>query len=212
MILLVRNIFILIGVYYKIMQSRDTRGKESKKSNEMIVYRVVFYICAAVMIIVTVYALAASIAEYMSNGSVVIGEVLVNIEFPFKGFAKPVTYLMVASVVGWYCVTRLGRSKTANISPTKRAFIKIIAIVIAVTMLYELIYNFVVWNALMTADAISGIIRIDILNIPYPNPRTPWSLVFATKMFLAAFVISVHALYLISKSERRYDGAGNSDK
>jgi hypothetical protein len=55
----------------------------------------------------------------------------------------------------------------------------------------------------MTADAISGIIRIDVLNIPYPNPTTPWSLVFATKMFLSAFVISSHAFYILSRPDSK---------
>jgi hypothetical protein len=50
-----------------------------------------------------------------------------------------------------------------------------------------------------------------VLNIPYPNPKTPWSLVFATKMFLAAFVISAHAVYLISKSERVENNNNNNN-
>ncbi len=186
------------------MQHRGVsdKDKDRRSSDDIMVYKVIFYICAAIMIVVTAYALIASLMEYINNGSVVIGEVLVNTEIPFKGFAKPVTYLMISSIVGWYCVTRLGKSKTMNLSPRNKAILKLIAIAIAVTTLYELIYNFVVWGALMTADAISGIIRIDVLNIPYPNPKTPWSLVFATKMFLAAFIISAHAVYLISKSER----------
>jgi hypothetical protein len=40
---------------------------------------------------------------------------------------------------------------------------------------------------------------LDSINIPYPNPQTPWNLVFATKMSLAAFLISSHAFYIISK-------------
>jgi|FaiFalFF_MnMetaG_3_1042247.scaffolds.fasta_scaffold02592_5 hypothetical protein len=191
--------------------SAKDKGKKSSSNDATIVYRVIFYICASIMIVVTAYALIASLIEYINTGSVVIGEVLVNTEVPFKGFAKPVTYLMISSIVGWYCVTRLGRSKTMNLSARSKAILKIIAIAVAATTLYELIYNFVVWNALMTADAISGIIRIDVLNIPYPNPKTPWSLVFATKMFLAAFVISAHAVYLISKSERVENNNNNNN-
>jgi len=128
---------------------------------------------------------------------------LVDTEFPIKGLAKLVTYLMISSVVGWYCVTKLGRSKTENLSKTARSMLRLLALAIAVVTFYEVIYNFVVWNALMTADAISGIIRIDVLNIPYPNPTTPWSLVFATKMFLSAFVISSHAFYLMSRPDNK---------
>lgn len=184
-------------------RSDETDNYAREYARSVFIYKVIFYICAAVMLSITVYALAESIREYLSSGSVVIGEVLVNTEVPFKGLAKLVTYLMISSVVGWYCVTKIGREKTRNISAGKRAILKLISLAIAVICLYELIYNFVVWNALMTADAISGIIRIDVLNIPYPNPKTPWSLVFATKMFLAAFVISAHAFYLMSRDERR---------
>jgi hypothetical protein len=47
-----------------------------------------------------------------------------------------------------------------------------------------------------------GIIRLDKINVPYPNPNTPWNLVFATKMSLAAFLISAHGFYTISKPKR----------
>ena len=48
-----------------------------------------------------------------------------------------------------------------------------------------------------------GIMRLDDINIPYPNPHTPWNLVFATKMSLGAFLISAHGLYTISKPTKR---------
>ncbi len=155
------------------------------------------------MIGVTAYALAESLREYLSTGKVVIGEVLVDTEFPIKGFAKLVSYLMVAAVVGWFCVMKLGGSKTENISKTNMSILRMVALMLAVITSYELLYNFFVWNALMTADVLSGIFRIDVLNIPYPNPKTPWSLVFATKMFLAAAIISWHAFYMMSKPDNK---------
>jgi hypothetical protein len=48
-----------------------------------------------------------------------------------------------------------------------------------------------------------GIIRLDKINIPYPNPNTPWNLVFATKMSLAALLISAHGFYTMSKPGAR---------
>ena len=176
---------------------------ETDEQRSMRVYKITFYICAAIMIIITAYASAESIREYLATGKVVIGDVLVNTEFPIKGFPKLVTYLMISSVLGWYCVTKIGKKKTENTSKTTRSILKLLALAIAVVTFYEVIYNFVVWNALMTADAISGIFRIDVLNIPYPNPTTPWSLVFATKMFLSAFVISSHAFYLMARLDNK---------
>lgn len=176
---------------------------ERDEQRSMRLYKIIFFVCAGIMASITAYALAESLREYAATGKVVIGEVLVNTEVPFEGFAKLVTYLMISSVVGWYCVTKLGKKKTENVSTTAKAVIRLIALAIAVATFYEVLYNFVVWNALMTADAVRGIFRIDVLNIPYPSSTTPWSLVFATKMFLAAFVISAHAFYLITRSERR---------
>lgn len=176
---------------------------ERDEKNSIRVYKIIFYICAAIMIGVTAYALAESLREYLSTGRVVIGEVLVDTEFPIKGLAKLVSYLMVAAVVGWFCVMKLGGSKTENVSKTKISILRMVALMLAVITSYELLYNFFVWNALMTADVLGGIFRIDVLNIPYPNPKTPWSLVFATKMFLAAAIISWHAFYMMSKPDNK---------
>lgn len=176
---------------------------ERDERNSIRVYKIIFYICAAIMIGITAYALAESLREYLSTGRVVIGEVLVDTEFPIKGLAKLVSYLMVAAVVGWFCVMKLGGSKTENVSKTKISILRMVALMLAVITSYELLYNFFVWNALMTADVLGGIFRIDVLNIPYPNPKTPWSLVFATKMFLAAAIISWHAFYMMSKPDNK---------
>jgi len=176
---------------------------EKDERNSIRIYKIVFYVCAAIMIGVTAYALAESLREYLATGEVVIGEVLIDTEFPIPGFAKLVSYLMVASVVGWFCVIKLGRSKTENVSKTTKSILRLIALAFAVITLYELLYNFVIWNALMTADALGGIFRIDVLNVPYPDSTTPWSLVFATKMFLAAFIISSHAFYVMSKPDNK---------
>lgn len=163
----------------------------------------IFYFCAAAMAIITFYAIYVSTLEYLVTGKVVIGEVLVNTEFPVPGFAKLVTYLMIVSVLGWYCVTRLGGEKVRNIPKTIKSILQLIVLSLAVLALYEFIYNFIVWNSLITADAIKGIIRLDDINVAYPNPKTPWNLVFATKMSLAAFLISAHGFYIMSKPKKK---------
>jgi hypothetical protein len=37
----------------------------------------------------------------------------------------------------------------------------------------------------------------EIVSYPYPNPETPWNLVFATKMILAVFLISAYAYWIL---------------
>lgn len=167
------------------------------------IYLGVFYFCAFVMASVTFYALYVSLGEYLQTGRVIIGEVLVETEFPFKGLAKLTTYLMIVSVVGWYCVVKLGGEKVKGIPKWLKAIIQLMVLVFAVVALYEFVYNFIVWNSLITADAMRGVMRFDDLSVEYPNPEIPWNLVFATKMTLAAFLISAHCFYTMSKPERK---------
>jgi cation transport ATPase len=162
-------------------------------------YLAIFYICAIMMAVITFYSIYTSLNEYLNTGNVIIGEVLVNTEFPFKGLAKLVTYLMIVSVVGWYCVTKLGGDKVKDIPKSMKTILQLVVLVILIISIYEFFYNFIIWNALITADLIQGELKLDALYMPYPNPHTPWNLVFATKMSLAALVISSHGFYIISK-------------
>jgi hypothetical protein len=110
---------------------------------------------------------------------------------------------MIVSVVGWYCVTKLGGEKVRDIPKTLKLILQLVVLAIAVIALYEFIYNFIIWSSLITADAMKGILKLDAINMPYPNPKTPWNLVFATKMSLAAFLISAHGFYIMSKPKKR---------
>ena len=184
------------------MHSATLAGKDELRTRR--IFLVIFYCCAFIMAAITSYALYVSVGEYFKTGRVVIGEVLVNTEFPAKGLSKLVTYLMIVSVIGWYCVTRLGGDRVKDIPKPIKSILQLIVLAIAVIALYEFIYNFVIWSSLITADAMKGIIRLDDINLPYPNPKTPWNLVFATKMSLAAFLIAAHGFYIMSKPSRRY--------
>ena len=169
------------------------------------IYLGVFYFCAIAMAAITFYSIYASLDEYQRTGKVVIGEVLVETEFPFPGLAKLVTYLMIISVVAWYCVVKLGGDKVSTIPKSLKAVLQLIVLVIAIVALYEFVYNFIVWNSLITADAIRGVLAFDDIKVEYPNPETPWNLVFATKMSFAAFLISAHGFYTMSKPERKLE-------
>jgi hypothetical protein len=184
------------------MHLSTLEGKEEIRTRK--IFLIIFYCCAIIMAAITFYALYVSVGEYVKTGRVVIGEVLVNTEFPAQGFAKLVTYLMIVSVIGWYCVTRLGGEKVKDIPKSVKSILQLIVLVIAVIALYEFIYNFIIWSSLITADAMKGIIRLDDINLPYPNPKTPWNLVFATKMSLAAFLIAAHGFYTMSKPSKRH--------
>ncbi len=182
---------------------RTTFEKDDLKTRR--IFLGVFYFCAFVMAAITFYAIYVSLNEYLQTGKVIVGEVLVDTEFPVQGLAKLVTYLMIVSVVGWYCVVRLGGDKVKSIPKWLKSILQLVVLVIAIVALYEFVYNFIVWNSLITADAIKGVLNFDGVNVPYPNPDTPWNLVFATKMSLAAFLISAHGFYTMSKPERKLE-------
>jgi len=76
----------------------------------------------------------------------------------------------------------------------------------AIISLYEVMYNFTVLNAKITAGVIEGQIPdIDMLFVAYPDPDRPWNLIFATKIFLSAFIISAHAFYLSTRPRKSLD-------
>lgn len=178
-------------MHYQNLEKEEIRTKK--------LFLAIFYFCAVSMAAITFYALYVSVGQYLSSGRVVIGEVLVNTDFPVHGLAKLVTYLMIVTVVGWYCVTKLGGERVKDIPKPVKSILQLIVLSIAVVSIYEFIYNALLWNSLITADVMKGTIKIDKINVPYPNPNTPWNLVFATKMSLAALLISSHGFYIISK-------------
>jgi hypothetical protein len=180
---------------------RSALEKDDKRTRK--IFLGVFYFSAMVMAAITFYAIFVSLEEYQKTGRVIIGEVLVDTEFPFKGLAKLITYLMIVSVVSWYCVVRLGGDRVKGIPKWIKSILQLIVLIIAIVALYEFVYNFAVWNSLITADAIKGVLDFDDKSVPYPNPQTPWNLVFATKMSLAAFLIAAHGFYVMSKPEKK---------
>jgi hypothetical protein len=128
--------------------------------------------------------------------------VLAISESRFKGSPSLVTYLMITSIYSWFCVTRLAGEKVNAISGPVRSLFQLFALVIAIIALYEFVYNFVLWNSFFIDEVVRGEFQSEGVSIAYPNPGTPWNLMFATKMTLAAFLISAHAFYLITKTKK----------
>jgi hypothetical protein len=177
------------------LQTEETRARR--------VFIFAFYISAIIMLLICFFALYISAREYLKTDRLVIGEVLVYTEFPAQGSPKLVTYLMLTSIISWFCVTRLAGDRVKNIPESVKSLFQLIVIAIAVIALYEFVYNFILWNSFLANEMIRGELMSDYISVPYPNPETPWNLVFATKMTLAAFLISAHAFYTISKSKKQ---------
>ncbi|PIW33303.1 MAG: hypothetical protein COW27_01165 [Nitrosopumilales archaeon CG15_BIG_FIL_POST_REV_8_21_14_020_37_12] len=172
------------------------------------VYLYIFYVCGFIMVTSLVFGVYVTTLEWIENGTYVMGEAIHNTEIPFENFARVSTWIFFSTIIGWYCVSRIGWKRTAGnkIVGVKMALLQLMLLGFTIITFYEVLYNFTVLNAHITAGMIGGQIPdIDRLSIAYPDPQRPWNLVFATKVFLAAFIISAHAFYLSTKPRKNLD-------
>ncbi len=171
-------------------------------SKESVVYKITALISGIIMLLTITYGVYEMFIEYITTGTIVIGAPLVSVEFPYKYFAKPVTYFAVSLVIFWYSLLHVVHDKISSLKRALRAFFSIIALGIAYASGYELLYNFMVWDAIVVSQMLKGSINIDQAIIGYPDPNLPWNLVFATKFFSAIFVISLYTLYYLNKTKK----------
>ena len=181
----------------KIVQREDVGYK---------IFLYIFYACAFIMAAIAFYGIYGTYQEWEKNGTYVLGELLEKTEFPTTHFAKLTSWLFFSTIIGWYCVSKIGSKRTTVIPSWRRTLVQLMLVGLASICLYETIYNFVVLNAQITAGIVNGKVPdIDSLTIAYPDPSRPWNLNFATKAFLAAFIISSHSLYLSTKPSKKQD-------
>jgi len=172
------------------------------------VYLYIFYVCGFIMVSITVFGVYAMLEEWEENGTYVMGEVLHNTVIPFEGFARLTTWLFFSTIIGWYCVTRIGWKRTAGnkITGSRMSLLQLMLLGFAIISLYEVLWNFSVLTSIMTAELVNGNFPdIDRLSVGYPDPDRPWNLIFATKIFLSAFIISAHAFYLSTRPRKTLD-------
>lgn len=176
-----------------------------KDDPEYRVYLYIFYTCAAMMLGILAFGVYASTMEWLENGIFVFGEVIHNTTVPAENFARLSTWMFFSTIIGWYCVSRIGwkRAVAGKISGSRLALLRLMLLGLTIISLYEVLYNFTVLNAKIAAGVVDGIVPdIDRLTVSYPDPSRPWNLVFATKAFLASFIISGHAFYLSTRPRK----------
>ncbi|MGH1521213.1 MAG: hypothetical protein ACRBB2_02410 [Nitrosopumilus sp.] len=177
------------------------------------VYLYIFYVCGAIMVASLIFGVYVTMLEWLENGFYIMGEAIHNTTIPFENFARVSTWIFFSTIIGWYCVSRIGWRRTAGnkIIGVRMALLQLMLLGFSIITLYEVLYNFTVLNAQITAGIIDGVVPdIDKLAIAYPDPERPWNLVFATKVFLAAFIISTHAFYLSIKPRKSLEETEDS--
>jgi len=165
-----------------------------EKSRRM--YRLIAWLSGIAALAVVVYGIVSAVVTTGSLGP--FGSNLVNVEFPFPEFAKPISYFSVASVAFFYCELKLWEDTIARWPARVRSFLRLFGFIVAFASAYEVLYNFMLWGAFFTVQV------LQTANPALINPNgvacclpIPWNLVFATKAFSALFVISGYSVYFL---------------
>ena len=185
---------------------RHRHLQENDRGYKVFLY--VFYLSAFIMVAITAYGAYAMYMEWREDGGYVMGEILNTTVIPFENFARLSTWLFFSIVIGWYCVSRIGWKKTIGekIPGVRMPLLQMMLLGFAIICLYEVLWNFMVLSAQVAAGlADGGMPDIDTLKVGYPDPDRPWNLIFATKIFLAGFLISAHAFYLSTRPRKSFD-------
>ncbi|MGI0101656.1 MAG: hypothetical protein ACREA7_03555, partial [Nitrosotalea sp.] len=133
------------------------------------VFLYIFYLCGFIMLAITFYGIYEMIGEWEKNGTYVMGEILEKTEFPTAHFSKLTSWLFFSSIIGWYCVTRIGWKRTTGVPSWQLTLVQLMLVGLAAISLYEVIYNFIVLDAKITAGIINGSVPdIDSLTVTYP--------------------------------------------
>ena len=170
-------------------------------------YKVFLYVFYAGMVrmgSITFFGIYSMTQEWNEEWTFIMGDNLVQTQIPFENFANLSTWLFFSTVIGWYCVSRIGWKKTTNLRSYRMGLLQLMLLGFTIICLYEVLWTFTILNAEITSQKIlSGQTPdIDALAVEYPAVLRPWNLIFATKIWLAGAIISAHAFYLSTKPRK----------
>jgi hypothetical protein len=152
-----------------------------------------------IVIVTTAYGVTMSLIQ----GTEVVGQTFVDVEFPpihfFPFFyMKPISWLFAAILCLAYCTLELKKDAIHRGSHFVKSVAKIACFMIGSLAGYEVLFNFTLWGGLIAANATLGHLNPDIMVNPFPNPNIPWNIVFATKLYLAATIVSVYCFIFLN--------------
>jgi hypothetical protein len=116
---------------------------------------------------------------------------------PFIQF-KPITLIFAFIFLFYASLIQHFENKLAVLKHDIRLFLLIIAFLMTVGSLYELLFNFTLWGALMST---TGVSNPDILVNRFPNPETAVSLVYASKLVILIFAMSSYSVFFLHRLE-----------
>jgi len=139
----------------------------------------------------------------------VVGESFVNEELPAPGFrilgfpiyAKPITWFSFFGFLYWAFGLETWRERFLNMKPLYRRLLFPVVSLVAFGSLYEVLFNFGLWVALMATYSMLGILNPDVLVNIFNVPQ-PINLVFATKISFLVFWLSAYSLYFLIRVDK----------
>jgi hypothetical protein len=181
---------------------KQLSGGSSKFRSRLVLHEIIFFVCLTVVVGLSAYGIVAAL-----NGHIdVIGATFVNTGIPFGFFlnlsVQPITLLMAASLGLAYSGLELAKPTFYRLNKTHLSFLKLIAFIVIVFAGYEIMYNFAIWTAQIFTSSLLGYLNPDIIVSAFPNPKTPWNLVFATELFTTAFAVSFYCFYFVRQIEK----------
>lgn len=148
----------------------------------------------------------------LGSPSATIGQQFVLSEFPPSNispwfFGKPITWFSYATFLYWAFGLEAQRSHFLRFSGRTRRFMFVITALIAFGALYEIFFNFMIWSALEVLNNNCGQppCNIDLITSPFPSRATPLNLVFATKVVVLVFGLSMYSLYFLHRINREIE-------
>ena len=177
-------------------------------SNEEEKIRTFFKLISLISLVVIISTSIYGVLGTLIQGGNVVGEVLVTLEVPpievFPLFySKPITWLSAAILALYFSSLELGKDMVMQWRKFHRDILKFFAFFVCAMATYEVLFNFTLWGGLIASDSILGELNVDIIKNTFPNPETPWNIVFATKLFTVLTIISAYSFYYLQRIESK---------
>lgn len=185
----------------EISEQRDRKLVRKPRSDfHKLAFEAICLACTGIILSLTSYSFVASILGHVD----VVGATLVNVQIPSQGVVsvKPISILMAAALGLTYSGLELARPITIKFSHSTFSYLKMLIFVGTALAAYEVFYNFAIWIAQLSTASLAGLLNPDVLVNSFPNPLTPWNLVFATKLTTTLVAAGLYAFYYFRGLEK----------
>ncbi|MGQ9542830.1 MAG: hypothetical protein ACUVTM_01890 [Candidatus Bathyarchaeia archaeon] len=112
---------------------------------------------------------------------------------------KPITLIFILLFLFYAFLIQHFQARIASLGHEARRFLLIISFLVVAGSLYELFFNFTLWGALMVT---TGLANPDILVNRFPNLQTAVSIVYASKIVLLIFAVSLYSIYFLNRIDK----------